>query len=88
LFEADEANHVEDATGYGDVKVAALLEHRSQHHSTMGISSVTAPGGTEPGTTEDPDVARFRQRVGEELARQGSLGGMAAGEAFHRIARL
>ena len=37
LFEADEPDHVEDVTGFADTKIAALLEHRSQFHSTMDI---------------------------------------------------
>ncbi len=37
LFEADEADHTEDVTGFGESKVAALLAHRSQHQSTMAI---------------------------------------------------
>jgi LmbE family N-acetylglucosaminyl deacetylase len=88
LFEADEANHVEDAGGYEDVKVAALLEHRSQHRSTMGISSTATQGSAAATDTEDAEVLEFRRRVGAELARQGSLGGLASGEAFHRVARL
>jgi LmbE family N-acetylglucosaminyl deacetylase len=83
LFEADEPNHVEDVTGYGDVKMAALLEHRSQHRSTMGISS-----GASAGVEVDPEVVEFRRRIGEELVRHGSLADVTAGEAFHRIDRL
>jgi len=84
LFEADEANHVEDVRGYGDMKVAALLEHRSQHRSTMGISDAAGPGGAD----DDPEIAEFRRRVGDRLAEHGALAGLAAGEAFHRIDRL
>jgi LmbE family N-acetylglucosaminyl deacetylase len=36
LWEADPPDHVEDVTGYGDTKLAALLAHRSQFRSTMG----------------------------------------------------
>jgi LmbE family N-acetylglucosaminyl deacetylase len=81
LFEADEADHVEEVTGYGDAKLAALLEHRSQHRSTMGISS--APSGADEAL--HPDVVEFRRGVGDELAAHGALAGFAAGEAFHRI---
>jgi LmbE family N-acetylglucosaminyl deacetylase len=37
LFEADEPDHFEDVTDVVDVKIAALLEHRSQFESTMAI---------------------------------------------------
>jgi LmbE family N-acetylglucosaminyl deacetylase len=84
LFEADEPNHVEDATGYGDLKVEALLEHASQHRSTMGITDRTAATAS----AVHPEIVEFRRRVGERLAEHGSLAGIEAGEAFHRIDRL
>ncbi|MGH9184115.1 MAG: PIG-L deacetylase family protein [Acidimicrobiales bacterium] len=78
LWEADEADHVEDVTGQLGPKVAALLEHRSQFHSTHEI--------------EDPDdlaqVERFRHRVEERLRAAGEPAGVALGEAFKRIDRL
>ena len=37
LFEADEPNHFEPADGFTTVKADALLRHRSQWRSTMGI---------------------------------------------------
>jgi LmbE family N-acetylglucosaminyl deacetylase len=82
LFEADLANHVEDVAGYGDTKLAALLKHRSQHRSTMGISSAPA------GDALDADIVDFRRRVAERLAEHGALAGLNIGEAFHRIDRL
>ncbi|MGD0082013.1 MAG: PIG-L family deacetylase [Acidimicrobiales bacterium] len=78
LFEADEVNHVEDATGFGTAKAAALLEHRSQFRSTMGIS-------TPVPDPEHPEVADFRRRLDDELSEHGALAGFADGEAFHRI---
>lgn len=78
LFEADEVNHVEDVTGFGDVKLAALEAHRSQLVSTMFISD------DDDGTERD----RFRRRVLDELARHGSSIGAGQGEAFHRITDL
>jgi LmbE family N-acetylglucosaminyl deacetylase len=84
LFEAAEINHVEDVTGYGETKVTALLKHTSQHRSTMGISS-------DPNSTDDAgdlELAAFRERVADELARHGAAGGATAGEAFHRIDRI
>lgn len=38
LWEADEPDHFETTEGYLQLKVDALLKHRSQHESTMGIS--------------------------------------------------
>jgi LmbE family N-acetylglucosaminyl deacetylase len=84
LFEADEPNHVEDATGYDDLKVAALLEHASQHRSTMGITDRTAASAS----VVHPEIVEFRRRVLERLAEHGSFAGIEAGEAFHRIDRL
>ncbi|HKH87644.1 MAG TPA: PIG-L family deacetylase [Acidimicrobiales bacterium] len=81
LFEADEINHVEDTTGFGVAKAAALLEHRSQFRSTMGISSAVP----DP---EHPEVVDFRRRLDEELREHGALAGFAEGEAFHRISHL
>jgi LmbE family N-acetylglucosaminyl deacetylase len=78
LFESDEVNHVEDVVGHTEAKLTALLEHKSQHRSTMGISSTSADGGTL-----DPDVVDFRRRVTEQMADDGALAGLAAGEAFH-----
>jgi LmbE family N-acetylglucosaminyl deacetylase len=83
LFEADVANHVEDVADYADVKMTALLEHRSQHRSTMAISSTPGAEGNP-----DADVVAFRQRVAEQLAEHGTLAGLPVGEAFHRVDRL
>jgi LmbE family N-acetylglucosaminyl deacetylase len=55
LWEADEADHTEDVSGFLDAKVAALLAHRSQLRSTMDI--------TDPDDAEQ--LARFRQWVVE-----------------------
>jgi len=81
LFEPDEVNHVEGVEGFADTKIAALLEHKSQHRSTMGISSRAA-------TTDDPEIAEFRHRVSGKLAEHGAMAALPAGEAFHRIDRL
>ena len=78
LWEADEADHVEDVAGHEGTKLAALLEHRSQFRSTMRI--------------DDPDVEdevdAFRQRMLERLAEQGAVAGVALGEAFKLMTRL
>lgn len=78
LWEADEADHVEDVDGFIDRKVTALLAHRSQFETTMRI-----------GADEDREqVEAFRSRVETRLAEHGSLAGMALGESFKRIDRL
>ncbi len=98
LFEADLPNHVEDASGFESQKVEALLCHRSQFESTMGIpepqtapdasptGAADAPAGTEP-TTADA-YAAFAAKVRHQLMSHGSLVGLTSGEAFHRITAL
>jgi LmbE family N-acetylglucosaminyl deacetylase len=78
LFEADEANHVEDVTGFADAKVAALLEHRSQFETTMRIGD-----GTSAETSTERE--RFRATIMSELADQGAPAGFAHGEAYRFI---
>ena len=75
LFEADEPDHVERADGFADRKIAALLAHRSQLRSTMGIE--------DDGAAEQLDA--FRRRVVDRLAEHGALGGVPEGEAFRVI---
>lgn len=78
LWEADEADHVEDVDGYLDTKLGALFEHRSQLRSTMHIDDL-----------DDADqVAAFRERVERRLAEHGALAGVARGEAFKRVTDL
>jgi len=79
LWEADEPNHVENADGMLEVKVAALLAHRSQYRSTMGIGSAGAP---------TDEVAAFRAVVEAQLASHGHLAGLDAGEAFRLLTDL
>ncbi len=73
LWEADEPNHVEDAAGYTDSKIAALMAHVSQHQSTMGID----------GSGEQHAV--FAGHVRQQLAAHGALAGRSEGESFHCI---
>jgi LmbE family N-acetylglucosaminyl deacetylase len=82
LFEADEADHGEDVAGYEDRKIAALLEHKSQLRSTMGIEG----GGTEEEWATE--VSAFGARIKEKLAADGALVGTAAAELFKRIDNL
>jgi len=89
LWEADEPNHVERADGMLDVKVAALLAHRSQHRSTMGIEG-TDPAGAGPEGDDLPadQLEAFRSVVEAQLAAHGRLAGLVAGEAFHLLTEL
>ncbi len=78
LWEADEADHVEDIAAGLDAKLAALLEHRSQYRTTMDI--------------DDPEdgaqVERFRLKMAERAAEHGSMAGLARGERFKLLAHL
>ena len=74
LWEADKADHVEDVTGYVDTKLAALLAHTSQFHTTMGDLEQFS--------------ARIRQRLAEHAAVAAGAGGFAQGEAFKLMAKL
>jgi LmbE family N-acetylglucosaminyl deacetylase len=74
LFETEEPDHVEDVTGFGDAKVAALLAHESQFETTMYI-------------TDDPQgqSEAFRARILSELEEFGRLVGVRHAEAFRAI---
>jgi LmbE family N-acetylglucosaminyl deacetylase len=78
LWEADQIDHVEDVSGFADVKIAALLAHRSQFRSTMQIG--------DPGSTDEREA--FRERVLGRLAEHGARAGLAAAEGFKLIERL
>ena len=75
LFEADEPDHVEGADGFTEHKLGALLAHRSQLRSTMGI--------TDPGAAAQ--LKAFRGRIEDELAAAGRLAGVDRGEAFKLV---
>jgi LmbE family N-acetylglucosaminyl deacetylase len=81
LWEADEPNHVENADGMLDIKVTALLAHRSQYRSTMGIEH-TDP--SDAGSSFD-EFGTFRTTIEDQLAAHGRLAGLAAGEAFRLL---
>jgi LmbE family N-acetylglucosaminyl deacetylase len=78
LFEADAPDHVERIDAYLDAKVEALLCHRSQWRSTMGI---------EEGDASDAQRAAFERRVIDAaLAAGRALGRSDAVEAFTLVA--
>jgi len=83
LWEADVPNHVEAVAGFERDKVHALLAHRSQYRSTMGFEAPL--DGSEP---TGPAVDAFGDRVVEQLAEQGRLGGAERGEVFHRVGEI
>jgi LmbE family N-acetylglucosaminyl deacetylase len=75
LFEAEEIDHLEAVDSWTSAKIAALLEHRSQWHSTMAIEG-------------DDDVAgrdAFAHAVHESAATAAASSGVSAAEAFKRI---
>ncbi len=78
LFEAQDPDHVEDVTGFEETKLAALLAHRSQFRSTMGIDDASA----------DDEVRAFRRRVIDRLSSVGADPGMAAAEEFRLMSDL
>jgi LmbE family N-acetylglucosaminyl deacetylase len=78
LFESEQPDHVEDVSGFEPAKVAALLEHRSQFRSTMGIDP-DAEGGEQKG------IEDFRRLIFDRLAENGLAGGVTAGELFKRM---
>jgi LmbE family N-acetylglucosaminyl deacetylase len=78
LFEADEPDHAEDVSSFGDAKLAALEQHRSQFESTMHVTE--GDGGEE--------LDAFRERIRSELAGAGKAHGLAQAEEFKLISDL
>ena len=72
LFEADQPDHVEEVTGWLEAKLAALMAHESQFESTMRSG-------------DDPQLARFRQRVEAKLTMAGEAAGVPQAELFKLI---
>jgi LmbE family N-acetylglucosaminyl deacetylase len=73
-FEPGRVDHVENVDGFVDRKIDALLAHRSQWQSTMGIDDA-------------PDEQRraFAAGLQAEARAQGLRAGLRAAEAFARI---
>ncbi len=78
LWEADEADHVEDITAGLDAKLAALLEHRSQYRTTMEVD--------DPSSEEQAE--RFRDKIRRRHAEAGEADGIAYAERFKLISKL
>jgi LmbE family N-acetylglucosaminyl deacetylase len=74
LWRAAEPDHWEDISTTFASKLAALLCHASQHHTTMG----------DAGSGEDQRDA-FERRVREYATSQGTGVGLEAAEAFKRL---
>jgi LmbE family N-acetylglucosaminyl deacetylase len=77
LWEADVVDHVEAIEASLPAKLAALLAHRSQWESTMGID-------VDPAAEQQAFETRLRERAAES----GAAAGLTLGEAFKRIDRL
>lgn len=81
LFEAEDPDHAEDVNAFADVKLAALLEHKSQLRTTMGIS---ANLDDDDGVWSE-QVATFASRLATRQAEAGRPFGLALAETFKRI---
>jgi LmbE family N-acetylglucosaminyl deacetylase len=77
LWEADEVDHVEDIEAFVGAKLTALLAHRSQWESTMGIDADRAA-----------EEQAFETRIRSRAAEAGAGAGLPLAEAFKRIDRL
>ena len=77
LWEADEVDHVEDIEEVVTAKLTALLAHRSQWESTMGIDADRAA-----------EEHAFETRIRGRATEAGAPAGVALAEAFKRIDRL
>jgi LmbE family N-acetylglucosaminyl deacetylase len=78
LFEADEVDHYESVNATVSKKVGALLSHRSQWRSTMGID--------DDGPDTDAQRAAFLARIDTELRDWGrEFAGAGAYEGFKRV---
>ena len=80
LFEADAPDHVEDAEPGLDAKLAALLCHRSQWRSTMGI---------DPDRPDlDAQTRAFADRIRGDAATAGAPFGVPLAETFKLLTPL
>jgi hypothetical protein len=79
LFEADVPNHVEDVAGFEEVKIRALLAHRSQYETTLGLEA------SADGPSAEASLSAFTADIRAKLAEHGSFAGIELGESFHRL---
>jgi LmbE family N-acetylglucosaminyl deacetylase len=77
LFESEQPDHVERIDAWMDRKVDALLRHRSQWRSTMGIDD-----------RPEEQQAAFVRRLHDDAQAQGLRAGVRRGEAFRTITNL
>ncbi len=77
LWEADVVDHVESIDGFLPAKLAALLAHRTQWRSTMGIDA-----------DQKAEEEVFADRIRDRAVEAGAVAGLALAEAFKRIDRL
>lgn len=75
LFESEAPNRFEDIASTIELKITALLAHRSQWKTTLGIAADNDKAGQE----------RFSGRIREWGRRQGRTPGLAVAEAFREI---
>jgi LmbE family N-acetylglucosaminyl deacetylase len=77
LFEAEVVDHFERVDGTVDAKIEALLAHRSQWHSTMGIDEASPDARAQR--------AAFTRRILVEAEELGAVAGGTLAEGFKRI---
>lgn len=76
LWKADEIDHLEDVSGFVDVKVKALLEHRSQYQTTLRI---------DPASSQAANTEQVRAGVLRRLGECGKPYGLELAEGFKRL---
>jgi LmbE family N-acetylglucosaminyl deacetylase len=79
LFEAEEVDHLESVDGFVDTKIRALLCHRSQWRSTMGIDG-PGPGIKSPARNDQ--LEGFVVRVRGDADAAGAEAGIGPAEGF------
>lgn len=86
LFEAESPDHVEDAAGFLDTKLAALMAHVSQFETTMMADvDPTSPTLNHVDGLSGPDRDAFRERLDAKLREAGRAAGIAQAEVFKLI---
>ncbi len=78
LWEAQEEDHAEEISPFMDRKITALLEHRSQLHTSMGID--------DPNNIDQ--VKAFSSLLTKSASATGALFGLEQAESFKLISDL